>query len=335
MNTTLLIDALVRQTTVLLAMLATSAGHRMPLARVANQVFADLVAELKAQGLGNKVIADMFGMALRTYHYRMARLAESATDRGQSLWEAVLRYIQQGGTVLRADVLRRFSRDDVEVVRSVLRDLVDSRVLYRTGRGEQAAYRVATEDLDRAGDDRGALTQLLLVAIHRHGPVALGDLARHVPVSEVVLAAELGRLVADGRVRTVEDGGVTRYAHDSILIHYGDDEGWQAALFDHYQAMVAAMCAKLRRGQTRASADESIGGSTYHFDVWTGHPLEGEVLGLLGDLRRRALDLCERVQAINQELAPAGAATARRVTAYVGQTVIEDEEETDDDNDDA
>jgi hypothetical protein len=65
MNATLLIDAIVRQTTVLIATLATAAGHRAPLARVADQVFSDLVGELKEQGLGNKVIADMFGMALR------------------------------------------------------------------------------------------------------------------------------------------------------------------------------------------------------------------------------------------------------------------------------
>ena len=83
MNTGLLIEALVRQTMVLIATLAATTGERSPLSRVADQVFANLVAELKAQGVGNKLIADMFGMALRTYHYRMARVAESATDRGR------------------------------------------------------------------------------------------------------------------------------------------------------------------------------------------------------------------------------------------------------------
>jgi hypothetical protein len=51
MGSTYLIDAVVRQTTVLIAALATAAGHRAPLAGVANQVFADLVKELKQQGL--------------------------------------------------------------------------------------------------------------------------------------------------------------------------------------------------------------------------------------------------------------------------------------------
>jgi hypothetical protein len=331
MNTTLLIDALVRQTTVLLATLATSAGQRMPLAHVATQVFADLVGELRTQGLGNKVIADMFGMALRTYHYRVARLSESETDRGHSLWEAVFRHVQTGGSVLRADVLMRFSRDDAEMVRGVLRDLVDSRLLYRTGKGDSTAYRVASEEFGENKDERDGIAQLLLVAIHRRGPVTLGDLARDVPLAETFLREHLDRLVADGRVRATARDGVTLYEHDSILIHYGDDEGWQAALFDHYQAVVTAMCTKLRRGRTSASPSESIGGSTYHFDIWENHPLEAEVLGLLGELRGRALALCERVQAVNAEVAPDRPEKCRRVTAYVGQTLIEDEEDGEND----
>lgn len=66
MNVNLLIDAIVRQTTVLIAQVATAAGIRAPLSHMANQVFLDLVRELKEQGLGNKVIADMFGLALST-----------------------------------------------------------------------------------------------------------------------------------------------------------------------------------------------------------------------------------------------------------------------------
>ena len=84
MNPTLLIHAVVRQTMVLIAVLATAAGRRTPLANVADQVFATLVRELEEQGVGHKVIADMLGMALRTYHQRTARLSESDTDQGRS-----------------------------------------------------------------------------------------------------------------------------------------------------------------------------------------------------------------------------------------------------------
>jgi len=65
MHAGLLIDSIVRQTTVLVASLATASGQRTQLAHVANLAFADLVRELRQQGLGNKVISDMFGMALR------------------------------------------------------------------------------------------------------------------------------------------------------------------------------------------------------------------------------------------------------------------------------
>src|SRR5262245_1822709 len=90
MHSVRLIDAIVRQTTILIAALATASGQRAQLAHIANLVFADLVRELRDQGVGNKVIADMFGMALRTYRRKVARLSESRTDTGHSLWEAVL-----------------------------------------------------------------------------------------------------------------------------------------------------------------------------------------------------------------------------------------------------
>ena len=67
MNIQVLIDAIVRQTTILIAQLATSAGARAPLAHIANQVFLELVAELKAQGLGNKVIPDTGSVPRATF----------------------------------------------------------------------------------------------------------------------------------------------------------------------------------------------------------------------------------------------------------------------------
>lgn len=143
MNVATLIDAIVRQTTVMIAQLATSSGNRAHLAHTANQVFLDLVHALRDQGVGSKVIADMFGMALRTYHQRVQRLSESRTERGRTLWEAVFDYLQKNGPVSRAEVLRRFARDDELVVRSLLKDLVGSGLVYRTGRGDHVRYHVA------------------------------------------------------------------------------------------------------------------------------------------------------------------------------------------------
>src|SRR5512138_3310749 len=108
MTIDLLIQAIVRQTTILIAQLATSRGVRAPLAQVANQVFLDLVSELDRQGVSRKVSADMFGVGLRTYRRKIQRMSESSTDRGRSLWEAVLGYVQARTMVRRVEVLKRF-----------------------------------------------------------------------------------------------------------------------------------------------------------------------------------------------------------------------------------
>ena len=63
----------------LAAVLAHVPGIRAPLAHVADQVFVALAHEIERQGVGRKVVADMFGMALRTYQKRVQRLGESAS----------------------------------------------------------------------------------------------------------------------------------------------------------------------------------------------------------------------------------------------------------------
>jgi chromosome segregation and condensation protein ScpB len=321
-NVNLLIDALVRQTTVLLAQLATAAGTRAPLAHTANQVFMDLVRELKDQGLGNKVIADMFGLTLRTYHNKIARLSESSTDRGRSLWEAVLGYIEEKGPIARAAVLARFGRDDVETVKGVLKDLVDSGLVYRTGRGDAITYCItsATETVRDADlEERNA--NLVWVAIFRYGPILRARLAEIVPLEDAAMDRALARLVSDGRVEQASDNDALSYSSTTCVIPVGDSAGWEAAVFDHYQAMVTAICRKLQGGTKTARPGEWIGGSTYHYDVWRGHPQFDEVVGFLSEVRERAVLLRKQVEAYNKGHEP-DEQTALRVTAYVGQTII-------------
>jgi hypothetical protein len=322
-NVNLLIDAIVRQTTVLIAQLATAGGARAPLAHTANQVFADLVGELKERGLGNKVIADMFGLSLRTYHNKIARLSESSTDRGRSLWEALLGYVQERGTVTRADVLRRFRNDDDEIVRGVLNDLVTSGMLFQTGRGDLTSYRAAqpgdaSHEIDDSAD---RIASFVWIAIYRYGPVTRAELAEHVPAADADLDAALVRLAREGRIAGEERGDSVVYTSAECVLPAGDPAGWEAAVFDHYQAMVTAICTKLRLGKTHSVPGEWIGGSTYSYDVWEGHPVRDDVLAFLAESRRRAVELRKRVEAYNTNHSGPSDAT-ERVIAYVGQTVV-------------
>jgi hypothetical protein len=328
-NVTLLIDAIVRQTTVLIAQLATSAGARTPLAHTANQVFLDLVAELKHQGLGNKVIADMFGMALRTYHAKVQRLSESQTFRGQSLLTALLEYAVDKQTVSRVEVLRRFRQDDERVVRGALHDLTDSGLLFRSGRGDQTVYRVRTETDSAAGTDEHSerTAMLLWVTIHRFGPLTLSEVADHLHVEPQQLRGAIERLIETERVQEVADAEGVRYQCEKCVIPVGDELGWEAAVFDHYQAVVTTLCAKLRSGRDRARAGDLVGGSTYTYDVWEGHPHRQEVAGQLQLVREQAVHLRHKIEAYNQEHAPPAETSRERFITYVGQTVVRGEEQ--------
>ncbi len=333
MNVANLIDALVRQTSVLLAQLATTGGGRAQLANTANQVFLDIVGALREQGLGNRVIADMFGLALRTYQERVRKLSESRTIRGKSLWEAVLEHIRLHGPILRADVLQRFRYDDADTVRGVLRDLTHAGLVYRTGRGDAVSYRALEEALlgELADQSEGSLLNVVHITVAQRGSQSVAELAAHTALPEERVAGALATLEARGLVRTRGTEAPLRYTTDECALPYEDPSGWEAALLDHYQAMVGALCAKLDAGTRGAQSKDVIGGSTYGFEVWPGHPQYEEVRGLLSQFRRRCSALRETVAAHNQT----GAAPTERerVILYFGQNIVAELGENDDDDD--
>jgi len=321
MNLELLIDAIIRQTTVLIAQLATAQGVRAPLANVANQVFLDLAGELQAQGVSRKVCADMFGMALRTYQRKIQRLGESTTERGRSLWEAVLAFLDQDRVVTRAEVLGRFHRDEAELVRGVLHDLCESSLVFRTGVGARTGYRVAKADELRSLSEggRAGYDELVWALVFREGPLTREALGRHARTGDVDAALE--RLTSAGRVHVSEQRGVPEYSASRFYVPREAAAGWEAAVFDHFQALVKTIAQRLapmpdgREGQ--------IGGSTYSFDVWPGHPLEQEALEQLARFRERTTALRERIAQYNR--AHPRPDRYLTVTVYAGQSVIENE----------
>src|SRR5262249_31068308 len=153
---------------------------------------------------------------------------------------------------------------------------------------------------------------LVWVAIHRMGPCTREQLAE--AVSGVDLEAALERLLSSQRVHRKEEAGRALYIAHWCIIPFGDEAGWEGGVFDHYQAVVTAITTKLHHAQ-RAEKDDTIGGSTYAFDIWPGHPSEARVLGLLRDVRRQATELREIVDAHNAAVSPPE--RVQRVTFYV------------------
>jgi hypothetical protein len=105
----------------------------------------------------------------------------------------------------------------------------------------------------------------------------------------------------------------------------GAPVGWEAAVFDHFKAMVNTIGGKLRNSRCAPEMSDRVGGSTWSFDIRHGHPLEDEVYGTLRRLRAMLTDLRIRVDQTNGESTRLEDGT--RVVVYVGQCVIGEEHE--------
>ena len=324
MTIELLIQSIVRQTTVLIAQLATAGGARAPLAQVANQVFVDLVNELGRQGVSRKVSADMFGLGLRTYQRKIQRLVESTTDRGRSLWEAVLDHICSQKMATRASIQRRFAGDDGAQVRGVLRDLCESGLVFSSGQGPGTAYRAASEDelqaLRQLRTHEG-LDELIWAIVYREGPVTPENLATMTHLEPAELELALARLVESRRIELVGEGSGAVYRTGSLFVPVGAPVGWEAAIFDHFQAMVKTICCRLREDRSTANAADTVGGSTYTLDIWPGHPNEEEVCETLSRMRTILVELRQRVETHNESHGVPE--RHNQVVLYVGQCLIQ------------
>jgi hypothetical protein len=327
MDVRLLIDAIVRQTTVLIAQLSTSAGIRAPLSHIANQIFLDLAAQIEAQGVSRKVAADMFGLALRSYQKKVQRLTESASIRDRTLWEAVLDFLGEQGSVTRQRVLQRFRQDSEEDVVAVVNDLVSQGIVYSTGRGASTVYGLSS-DADRrhmVAERRAESAQALVwLSLYREA-MSQPDLHASLALEPAEIDHALESLQREGRIR--ESRG--KYRADTFILPVGGVKGWEVAVFDHFSAVTRAIAAKVRRGAAQSAADDVVGGATLTFELSAAHPLREEVRGLLRRVRKDVNELWARVGEHN-DATPIAEAERELVTFYFGQSVqdpYEDERE--------
>lgn len=321
MNPQLLIDAIVRQTTVLIAQLSTAAGVRAPLSRVADQVFLDLAREIEAQGVSRKVAADMFGLALRTYQTKMQRLSRSSTERDRTLWEGLLAFVEEAGPVSRKRLFERFERDDPTSIGAVLNDLVQSGLVEKVKARSGPAFRVtALAERQALPPSAEALAALVWVAVYR-GSSNVAAIAGQLGLETSEVETALASLRGQGRVSDGPEGLVTT----GVVVPVGAEQGWEAAVFDHYQSVVTAITRKVVRGAPRSAAEDVVGGTTITFEVHKDHPLREEVRGLLRRMRGEVNELWARVGEHNREN-PSPEVEMETVSFYFGQSTSDGDE---------
>lgn len=328
MNSKLLIDAIMRQTTILIAELSTAAGIRAPLAHLADQVFLHLANEIEAQGVGRKVVADMFGLALRSYQKKVQRLTESATASERTLWEAVLDFLQERGTASRKEIYQRFYQDEERHVAAVLNDLVNSGLLLCKGRGNSSAFRMSSDaERKRFSDEvsTDSLIAMIWLALSRE-PKTLAQIKGMVPVKGEAVEMAVRTLIEDGRIILDYGAHPPLLTTQTVVIPVGTEQGWEVAVFDHFRAVANAIASKVRLGTARSSQADLIGGATLSFDLYSGHPYEAEVYGLLTRVRSEINSVWNKVASYNRTH-PATGRERRKVVFYFGQNVEELETE--------
>jgi hypothetical protein len=290
---------------------------------VADQVFLELSREIEAQGVKRQVVADMFGMALRSYQKKVQRLMESQTVRDRTLWQAVFELIEKENPT-RDRVLERFKSDGEREVAAVLRDLVRSGLAYVTGSGPGAVYGATSEHVQktiRERQDADSLMNLLWLAVFRGSVTSRASVAPHFGVSEQAAGRAVDELLATGRAE--ERDGVLRAR--TMTVPFGAEQGFEAAVLDHFQTVARAIARKVKSGANPSSERDATGGSTFTFALTEAHPLRAEVESLFGDMRVRAQDVWNRLAAHNRANPPPEDERFR-VSLYLGQT-HEDESE--------
>jgi hypothetical protein len=103
------------------------------------------------------------------------------------------------------------------------------------------------------------------------GSASRSALAEQFTVEGDKLDQALERLCADQRV--LEQDG--EFVAQSFEIPVGAEEGWEAAVCDHFRAVATAIAAKLATRTSRAT--DRVGGATLSFTVHDGHPKQAEV----------------------------------------------------------
>lgn len=319
MNHGLLIDAIVRKTALLVADLAVRDPVPASLMHVTDLFFTAINEHLRSKHeRPQRVIADLFGLPIRTYQHRVTVLSQSASLRGITVWEAIYRFVRAEEQVSRAEIGQRFHQENPELVGSILNEMVRSKLLFCAGRGSTAVY-LANQRVEFDADaSPEADARLVWVVTHGHPGASMAELAVAMGIEGSAvqanrLRAALDRLVDENRlVVTSDPEGIDRYHSRDFVFDLDAPSDGLAAFYDHFSAVVDAICQKLDGG-----AMPRIGatGATYRFDLHPGMAETAEVEGLVEALRTR----CSRLR---HALEATGLSDTRLVF-YFGHMLVE------------
>jgi hypothetical protein len=162
--------------------------------------------------------------------------------------------------------------------------------------------------------------------IYRQSGVTRAALAEQLAVEAEDLEQCLSQLEEQGQVERSGVGAEATYRAKEVVVPVDAEHGWEAAVFDHFQAVVRAIGHKVRRGRPRSVQDDVVGGATLGFDLCEGHPHLEETLALLRTVRAQVNELWTKVESYNAQH-PIDESDKVEVSFYFGQSVVRPNEE--------
>lgn len=311
-----LIDAIVRKTARLIAGLAIEGPTLAPLAHLPDLFFESLVTELgESHDLPRRVVADSIGLSVRALQGRLKH-PPSRARRGDSLATAVYGHLNAHGPTTRGELEKRFARDDINLLRSVLRRMVDDNVLLSGGRGYRATYQInPLATLDRNQPE--LFCHLIWVALYETPGATRQMLARALglgtnPDDLELVEDALATLYRQAQVRREGE----RYWAVDFTFEPSRPEARDAAIFDHFSVIVEALLAGATASRGEGSSG-GAGGATYRFDLYRDDPISEQALGLLDELRARLSSLRRMIDEQERDDRPIG-----QVLVYLGQATM-------------
>ncbi|NUN13814.1 MAG: ArsR family transcriptional regulator [Myxococcales bacterium] len=323
-----LVERMVPLVAELFATLQVNDPLRMDFADIGQKTLIDIVGVLRQDGMTNEEIAQTLDLSIAGFYKRIRELRETYAPgkRGRpkpTLWEKVYQVVLQKTASSPRKAVRYTAVQSVfpsvpdERLRTTLRFLVRFGLLTVTGPTQFPEYRVVPRD-----EEPDITYHSVVVTLYREGPLSLADLAERLRCTTAECEPHLKRLRDAGKLvesAPEHPGGSVRYRATSYHIEPESDLGYQAALWDHFYAVVRAMCKKVRMNTHLAQLNDVIGGTTFSFDVPLQHPLYAEISGFLTQTRVQMEKWLAEVSALNQNGDPA--LPRARVTIYAGQFV--------------
>ncbi|MFO0750893.1 MAG: hypothetical protein U1F43_35260 [Myxococcota bacterium] len=297
-----LVERMVPLVAELFATLKSNDPLRMDFADIGQKTLLDIVTVLRSEGLTNDDIATTLDLSIAGFYKRVRELRETyaptkRAKRRTTLWEKAYEVVLQktGGSPLRgvryATIQTAMPSVQDERLRSTLRFLVRYGLLTVTGPAAQPEYRVIPRT-----EAQGVSHHAVVVTLYRDGPLTLAELAERLDGSEAECLPHVDALRAAGKLEEVAPesaGGPTRFRATAYHIEPESEDGFQAALWDHFHTHRAR---RLQEGAHAPAPVADAGRRRHHLQL--RHPHRHAAL-------RRGVGLPGRVAAAHGGLAPA------------------------------